>query len=288
MNANANEVQNTTTAPAGAVPPLAAQVPPAPAEETPTVDIKSAWYAEAAMTEANKELERIVPLAESAGIPMFSNWDAEGEEMPENRNLAIIPVAPKRGAEPNGIAISAQPTLDALLAHGEEGVKFVHETIAKALMGRTRSALRAMIKAGNSAVASLPVTIADFITVQSRDQGLGAFREISKPYITHLQTKGFSMLDQKQLRAIFMSAQYAATSYPNTPATSWSGLLDRCIAAATAKNLDPGAMLAWRDTRDAFSVSAGGDFDVDEIEAMIARDDADDDDDDADETDAAA
>jgi hypothetical protein len=211
-----------------------------------------------------------IAIAEAHGLPVSYSWDAGNEPLPEGFDVAVLPVTKRtddKGNVPVALWIAAVPSL-ALIEQHEKGPAYIRDTIATALLNKFANTVRPNEKRQASAgPLSVPKSIEDFILAASRDQGLAAFREIGKDYVAALRKAGIAAMNLSLLRQVLSSSAFAGQQFPKIEQAKWTGLIDKMIAAAKAKNLDPGIIEVWKQTRDETTIGAD-DFDLDALDAL--------------------
>ena len=117
-------------------------------------------------------------------------------------------------------------------------------------------------------VASIPFSVADFITAQGRDNSLAYFRKVVTAYVKLLKDKNVKPTPTANiLRDVFSSRAAAEQFYPRVKQTNWEALLDKMLFDSKASGQDPGMVAVWRQTRDSAEIDSG-DFDLDGLDGL--------------------
>jgi len=263
-----NDQTTNTTAPASA--------PTAPAAPKLSLDdIERLTFApsELAAEATQLAIRRQMAIAEAFGLPVRANTDLQ-QPLPAGYTLSVVPIRTTRTDPATGkgvqvpveLWLTAHPTMSALMAD-DKGRVWAEDRVTDAVLNRFANDRRPR-KDGTLPTTEAMFSLASFITVATRDGGMGAFRELAPAYLKQLRGKLVPEISTDILRSVLASAVMAASIYRTVPAERWSGLLERMIQSAAKNSLDPGILTVWRDTRDnadASAEDAAGDFDLDAL-----------------------
>ena len=220
--------------------------------------------------EANAEIAigKAVAIAEAHKLPVQPNWDTTTPP-PAGYALAIIPkmrtrkLADGSGEQyPIAVYIAAMPTPEVIAADGDAGAAWLRGKLWEAIVNRFANQTR-----GDN-VASIPFSVADFITAQGRDNSLAYFRKVVTAYVKLLKDKNVKPTPTANiLRDVFSSRAAAEQFYPRVKQTNWEALLDKMLFDSKASGQDPGMVAVWRQTRDSAEIDSG-DFDLEGLDGL--------------------
>lgn len=265
-------MNDTTTATNTAAAPAA---PEAADKALALENLTRQWFEPGDEANAEAAIGKAAAIAEKHGLPVQPNWNI-AEPKPANYALAIVPkMRTRKNADGTGeqypiaVYIAAIPTPEAIAADGgDAGAAWLRGKLQEALLNRFANQTR-----GDN-VASIPFTVADFITAQGRDNSLAYFRKVVAAYVKLLKDKGVKPTPTANiLRDVFASKAAAEQFYPRVKQTNWEALLDKMLADAKAAGTDPGMVAVWRQTRDSAEIDSG-DFDLDGLDGLDVNSEA--------------
>lgn len=240
-------------------------------------DVKKAYFPSGKLAEAQLEIEKVNAIAEEHNLGMVFNFDPE-VEFPAGYGLAIAPVTKNIDGKNTikAVAIAAIPDLETVQS-AEGGQQFVAKCVVGSMIAKLQNAVRPRGETGETA-ASIPFSVADFITSNRPEGVLLAYRKLASAYVKVLKKKGLTYITESILRQILQSAAFAEQQFPTIDQSKWEQILDSMIARAEADELAPGMLVEWRKTRDSAELVDASvdlsDIDFDDIMAPTETDDA--------------
>jgi len=266
-----NNVASETT-PAAVV--AAADPAAVPAAVGKVEDLKRVYFPPDQREGALAAIEKARTIAAGLKLPIAFNWNAEGgETLPDGYGYAIVPIPQRREGQGNvivGLHIAGIPSPETILADSEAGQKWAGDALVKALLNKYSNAVR--IRDGQTGTPTAPLSVADFITNQTRDGGLSFFREIAPSYVKALKAKGLKLMNAPLLKQVLASSQFADQTFPKIPTAIWEGILSRMKDTATKENKEPGIVEVWQETRDK-ATFATADFGLEDLDDLFATED---------------
>ena len=222
-------------------------------------DFDRQYWGPSELETAQAVVTAAIGACERAAVTPVFNFDPE-VDFPEGFGLATLPITKRselkgEGNIVVGMAIVAIPDPETIRA-SERGVRWMANTAIAAMLAKLANAIRP--KADGTTAASIPFAVEDFISDAS---SLAAFNAVSGPFVKGLRARGLKMLTKPTLRMALQSAAFAEQNFAAVSQDKWEAVIDKMIAAATAKNLDPGILSVWRATRANVEVDEG-DFDL--------------------------
>lgn len=199
------------------------------------------------------------------------NFDPDEQEVPDGYGLATVPISERQpGGKGNmtvGIVIAAVPDPE-LIANHEKGQGFIRDVVQDYFLAKVANAARPK---ATGVPTTLPFSVDDYIERRRGRESLKTFTEIAPLYVKALREKGLKMLTQALLRQILQSKVFAEQFNRNLEERNfWSGVLDKMIAKASSKSLDPAVLANWKATRDQVQAIDVSELDVDELDEMVA------------------
>lgn len=228
------------------------------------------YFPPAKLVDAESQVAEVLEVCEANKIKPVYNFDTD-KDFPEGYGLAILPIKTRHASRGNvvtGMAIVALPDPVEVEAH-DKGKEFIRNCVIDAELAKVANAVRP--RSDGSTAASVPYTVEDFITSARAAESLAAFRELAPSYVKALKKQKMSIMTATILRQVLSSAQFAAQQFPTVAAEKWEGVLDKMIARAKSKGLEPGIMDHWKETRATSTVEMG-DFDLDGLEGLMDED----------------
>jgi hypothetical protein len=238
-----------------------------PPDKLSLEDLSRAYFA-ASNPNAETAVARALAIAEAHNLPVSYNWKAESEPMPEGYDVAIVPVTKRTetsGNVPVALWIAAIPSLEVIASH-DKGTAWIQDKIADACISKLANAVRPSEKKTDGPL-SVPLSVDDFIIAATRDQGLATFRTEAAEWIKGLKAAGLAAMNPTLLRQVLSSSAFASQQFPKIPDAKWAALLDKMIAKAQTKSLDPGIMAVWKQTRTETTIGAD-DFDLEALDNL--------------------
>lgn len=225
-------------------------------------DIKKQYFAASQLESASEAINTAIQICDANNGTKVYNFDP-AEDFPEGYGLAIAP-RNERNKETNtnvtvGVTIAAIPEF-ALLNETPEGQTFIHDVITDKLISKMQNAVR--VRSDGSQAASIPLTVADFITSNRPDGVLKAFRTLQTAYVKLLRDKGLKLMTVDILRQTLQSSAFAEQQFPRVQQSIWQDILTSMIHRAESDNLAPGALLEWKETRDTAGLPSVDDVDL--------------------------
>lgn len=205
----------------------------------------------------------IMPLVNRYGedVNLSTNW-TDLDNGDGAWQLAIQPLKEKGYNEATGkgsivaigVGIYKIPTLDGVLALGDNGRLYLNELLRKDALDRLTKAR----KDGKS----LPISLTQFTTFGIQESNeLASWNKLKKGVIAYLKTKHLDM-SEVELENVLRSSAYADAQYPSIEQVRWETLLNTMIAKCdryttvnklTKKEeltpLNPQVFVNWLQTR---------------------------------------
>ena len=213
-------------------------------------------------------IEKARKIAAANNLALDFNWKASDEKLPDGYCIAIVPVNQRREGVtvPIGVYIAGIPS-PSLIRSTKAGPEWVDGVIMSYCVNKLANSVRPR---GDESTGpgSVPFTVEDFITTQSRDQGLSLYRELGPKYVSALKELGLKVMNLTLLRQILSSASFASQQFPNISQDKWVNILNRMITEGEANGANLGMLQVWKDTRDTTELTAG-DFNLDDLEELV-------------------
>ncbi len=212
-------------------------------------DVKKIYFPSGKLAEAQTEIEKVNLIADEHDLGMTFNFDTEAE-FPAGYGIAIVPVT-KNIDKKNvtvSVAIAAIPDLETV-SNEEGGQQFINKAVISSMIAKLANAVRPRGEAGETA-ASIPFSVADFITSNRPEGVLLAYRKLASAYVKVLKNKGLLYITESILRQILQSAAFAEQQFPTIDQSKWEQILTSMIARAEADDLAPGLLVEWKQSRD--------------------------------------
>lgn len=262
-----NEQVQSGTNEAPAIPAaIASQTNGESSQELPDIgNLKREYFSPNKAEAASEAVAKAQVIANAHGLSVQANFDTS-KPVPPGYGLAVVPVTQRReneGIVPIGLYIAAIPS-PALIAETDEGEKWCRDTLISALLNKFSNNVRP--RDGQDGTA--PFTIDDFITNQTRDQGLSFYRECQPRYVKALKKKGLRLMNGGLLKQCLASGSFARQQFPKIPQENWEWIIDRMLGEAKDNEVDSGIVAVWRKTRDETQLDMGT-FDLDELDELI-------------------
>lgn len=170
--------------------------------------------------------------------------------VPEGYGLAVIPIAKRqeggKGNKVIGVAIAVMP--DAAYVAGQpKGVDYITGVVQDSFMAKIANAVRPRDDGGEG---TIPFTLEDFLTSMRGKESLKTFNELAPVFVKALRQKGMKSITPVILRQALQSAAFAEQHYGLVDQAEWLKVLDVMISKAKAKQLDPGVLVSWKETRN--------------------------------------
>ena len=256
QNANEQEAENASEEVAEVEPTTienvaGVQTSAAPVAKATTKldDVKKEYFPSGKLAEAQLAIEKVTAIAEEHGLGMVFNFDTDAE-FPVGYGLALVPITKNiDGANTViSVAVAAIPDLDTVAAT-EGGQQFISKSVVSSMIAKLANAVRPRGETGETA-ASIPLSVADFITSNRPEGVLLAYRKLAGAYVKVLKNKGLLYITESILRQILQSAAFAEQQFPTIDQAKWEQILDSMVARAEADELAPGMLVEWRESRD--------------------------------------
>lgn len=217
--------------------------------KTKVDDIKKQYFPSGKLADAQLAIEKANATAEEHDLGMVFNFDPE-VEFPVGYGIALVPVTKNIGGKNTtiSIAVAAIPDLETVAAF-EGGSQFIAKSVVSSMIAKLANAVRPRGETGETA-ASIPYSVADFITSNRPEGVLLAYRKLASAYVKVLKKKGLLYITESILRQILQSAAFAEQQFPTIDQEKWEQILDSMIIRAEADDLVPGMLVEWRKTRD--------------------------------------
>ena len=231
-------------------------------------DLKRVYFSPNDKEAAKIAVEKARAIADAHVIPVAFNWPAEdGEKLPEDYGIAIIPIPQRREGQGNviiGLHIAGVPSPESIIK-SEKGSIWANDALVKVLINKYSNAVRP--REGQATVTA-PFSMEDFITSATRESGLAFFREIQGVWVGALKKKGLKLMNAALLKQTLASAAFAEQTFPKIQQSVWEGLLNKMIAAAQAVTKEAGIITTWLETRDAVEFETS-EFELDDLDSLI-------------------
>ena len=209
-----------------------------------------------------KGQERINALLE-AGVDVKFNFNAEDAdfEFPDTHGLLIAPIAKRANNKTVniGVLVAAVPTVQAIVAHGDNGIAFVNDCAEKMLFAKVCNSVRP--RDGVEPDGVVPFSVDDFITPRRTGDSLLAYSKVAPIYVKALKSKGLKHMNGAILRDVLSSSHNAETFFPKIPQATWEKLLESMAEKAQSMDLNPALYHRWLEQRD----QVAGMDDVDDL-----------------------
>ncbi len=222
--------------------------PDAEKPKTKVEDIKKEYFPSGKLAEAQIAIEKVTVVAEEHNLGMVFNFDTE-VTFPDGYGLALVPVTKNIDNKNKivSIAVAAIPDLETVAAF-EGGQQFIAKSVISSMIAKLCNAVRPRGETGETA-ASIPFSVADFITSNRPEGVLLAYRKLASAYVKVLKKKGLLYITESILRQILQSAAFAEQQFPTIDQSKWEQILDSMIVRAEADELAPGMLVEWRKSR---------------------------------------
>lgn len=212
-------------------------------------DIKKEYFPSGKLAEAQVAIDKVNIIADEHDLAMVFNFDVEAE-FPSGYGMALIPVTKNiEGKNVTvSVAVAAIPDLETVAAF-EGGQQFIAKSVVGSMIAKLSNAVRPRGETGETA-ASIPFSVADFITSNRPEGVLLAYRKLANAYVKVLKKKGLLYITESILRQILQSAAFAEQQFPTITQEKWEQILDSMIVRAEADELAPGMLVEWRKSRN--------------------------------------
>lgn len=245
----------------------ASEVADTDAEEvkpTKVDDIKKVYFNSGKLAEAQLAIEKANGVAEEHDLDMVFNFDTDAE-FPAGYGIAIAPITKNINSKNviKAVAVAAIPDLETVQKE-EGGNQFVSKCVISAMIAKLQNAVRPRGETGETA-ASIPFSVADFITSNRPEGVLLAYRKLASAYVKVLKKKGLLYITESILRQILQSSAFAEQQFPTIDQSKWEQILDSMIARAEADELMPGLLVDWRKSRNSAEL-VDSDVDLSELD----------------------
>ena len=198
------------------------------------------------------------------------NFDPATTQVPAGYGIAIVPTSKRhesgKGNVRTGVVIAAMPSAETVAQH-EKGAEFISETVTDYFMAKCANAVRPR---DDGTTGTLPFEITAFIERKRGAASLKTFTEMAKAFVDALKKSGFTGMSQLLLKQLLQSKafaeQYSAKHENNG---FWDKVLERMIAGAKEKGLDPAILVNWAETREQIEFSVAEDTDIAALDAML-------------------
>lgn len=203
-------------------------------------------------------------ICDANNVKLTFNWNVDpdnGDKIPDGYEFLVAPSNRRINSETvvTGLGVGAIPTYD-LLTQSDEGLAFIKSTIQSVISAKFLNAIRPN-KSGDIA-ATIPFTVADFVTIQRSEGMLVAYRKLAPKFIKLLKDKGFEYLYEPTYRQCLQSAVYAESAYPVSQDV-WVNIINKMIEVATKEGMQPGHLEEWLLTRDSAGMPEAKEIDTD-------------------------
>lgn len=221
----------------------------AEAKPTKVDDVKKVYFPSGKLAEAQEAIAKVNAIAAEHDLGMVFNFDVDAE-FPNGYGIAIVPVTKNIDSKNTtvSVAIAAIPDLETVSAE-EGGQQFINKAVVASMIAKLANAVRPRGETGETA-ASIPFSVADFITSNRPEGVLLAYRKLASAYVKVLKKKGLLYITESILRQILQSAAFAEQQFPTIDQSKWEQILDSMIARAEGDELAPGLLVEWRTSRD--------------------------------------
>ena len=232
--------------------------------KTKVDDIKKEYYPSGKLADAQLAIEKVNKIADEHELGMVFNFDTDAE-FPNGYGIAIVPVTKNTGGKnvTVSVAVAAIPDLETIQAE-EGGQQFINKSVISSMIAKLANAVRPRGETGETA-ASIPFSVADFITSNRPEGVLLAYRKLATAYVKVLKKKGLTYITESILRQILQSAAFAEQQFPTIDQSKWEQILDSMVARAEADDLAPGMLNEWRKSRDSAEL-VDSDIDLSDID----------------------
>ena len=227
-------------------------------------DIKKEYFPSGKLADAQLAIEKVNKIADEHGLGMVFNFDTDAE-FPAGYGIAIVPVTKNSGGKnvTVSVAVAAIPDMETIQAE-EGGQQFINKSVIASMIAKLSNAVRPRGETGETA-ASIPYSVADFITSNRPEGVLLAYRKLATAYVKVLRKKGLTYITDSILRQILQSAAFAEQQFPTIEQSKWEQILDSMVARAEADDLAPGMLNEWRKSRDSAEL-VDSDIDLSDID----------------------
>ena len=212
-------------------------------------DVNKEYFPSGKLEEAQEAIGKVQAIVDEHDLGMVFNFDTEAD-FPAGYGLAIAPITKNIDGKNTikAVAIAAIPDLETVQA-AEGGQQFVAKCVVGSMIAKLQNAVRPRGETGETA-ASIPYSVADFITSNRPEGVLLAYRKLASAYVKVLKKKGLTYITESILRQILQSSAFAEQQFPTIDQAKWEQILDSMIARAVDDELAPGMLTEWRKTRD--------------------------------------